>query len=68
MKKMTKEEYQQKFEEQMERSEYTLEDGEVIVQCHAPYPIYWFVRLERRIKTVKDREVTGTMNIIWMEK
>ena len=57
MKKMTKEEYQQKFEDQMERSEYTLEDGEVIVQCHAPYPVYWFVSNKGKLYSAYRKEL-----------
>lgn len=57
MKKMTKEEYQKKFEEQMERSEYSLEDGEVIVQCHAPYPCYWFVSNKGKLYSAYRKEL-----------
>ena len=44
MKKTTRrEEYREKFNEQMNKFNYILQDGEKIVQCKAPYPDYWFI-------------------------
>lgn len=42
-KKFTREEYAKKMERLMEETNYQLKDRESIVQCHAPYPSYWFV-------------------------
>lgn len=42
-KRLTREEYAKKMERLMEETNYQLKDGESIVQCHAPYPAYWFV-------------------------
>ena len=44
MKKTTRrEEYKEKFNEQMQVFNYIMQDGEQIVQCKAPYPEYWFI-------------------------
>lgn len=44
MKKTTRrEEYREKFNEQMQVFNYIMQDGEQIVQCKAPYPEYWFI-------------------------
>ena len=44
MKKTTRrEEYKEKFNEQMNKFNYIPQDGEKIVQCKAPYPEYWFI-------------------------
>lgn len=42
-KRFTREEYAKKMDRLMEETNYQLKDGESIVQCHAPYPAYWFV-------------------------
>lgn len=42
-KRFTREEYAKKMERLMEETNYQLKDGESIVQCHAPYPSFWFV-------------------------
>lgn len=42
-KRLTREEYAKKMERLMKETNYQLKDGESIVQCHAPYPSYWFV-------------------------
>lgn len=42
-KTLTREQYQKKFAEQMERFCYIRQEGEQIVQCKAPYPPFWFV-------------------------
>lgn len=42
-KKISREEYKEKFDRQMNELNYILQDGEQIVQCKAPYPAYWFV-------------------------
>ena len=38
-KKLTRKQYAEKFE----KLNYIFQDGEVIKQCIAPYPCYWFV-------------------------
>ena len=44
MKKVnSREEYRKKFNEQMNKFNYIMQDGEKIVQCKAPYPVYWFI-------------------------
>ena len=40
---LTRKEYANKFNEQMNRFNYIPQEGEVIVQAKAPYPDYWFV-------------------------
>lgn len=42
-KTLTREQYQEKFDEQMERFCYIRQEGEQIVQCKEPYPPFWFV-------------------------
>ena len=42
-KKLTREEYRERFNEQMQVFNYIMQDGEQIVQCKAPYPEYWFI-------------------------
>lgn len=42
-KKLTREEFKEKFDRMMESYNYIPEDGEIIIQCHAPYPDYWFL-------------------------
>lgn len=39
---LTREEYAEKFKEQMNRYNYIPQYGEHIKQCKAPYPDYWF--------------------------
>ena len=39
---LTREDYANKFNEQMSRFNYIPQDGEHIKQCEAPYPDYWF--------------------------
>lgn len=41
--KRTKEQYQEKFINLLEETNYQLQDGEEIRQCKDPYPAYWFV-------------------------
>lgn len=41
--RQTREYYKEKFEKQMERFYYILQDGERIVQCRDPYPPFWFI-------------------------
>lgn len=40
--KLTREEYAEKFKEQMNRFNYIPQAREYIKQCEAPYPDYWF--------------------------
>ena len=42
-KKLTREEYRERFNKQMQVFNYIMQDGEQIVQCKAPYPEYWFI-------------------------
>lgn len=42
-KRLTREQYAKKMERLMKETNYQLKDRESIVQCHAPYPSYWFV-------------------------
>lgn len=42
-KKLSRTEYKEKFDHLMEEYNYIPQDGEVIVQCHAPYPAWWFI-------------------------
>lgn len=42
-KKFTREEYQEKFDRMMEEYNYIPQEGERIIQCHAPYPAWWFI-------------------------
>lgn len=41
--KLTRQQYKEKFDQQMERFNYIKQPGEVILQCNAPYPEYWFL-------------------------
>lgn len=41
--KLTREQYKEKFDQQMEKFYYIKQPGEVILQCNAPYPEYWFL-------------------------
>ena len=41
--KLTRQQYSDKFDKQMERFNYIKQPGEVILQCSAPYPDYWFL-------------------------
>lgn len=41
--KLTRQQYSDKFDKQMERFNYIKQPGEVILQCNAPYPDYWFL-------------------------
>ena len=40
---LTREEYAEKFNEQMNRYNYIPQDGEVIIQCKESCPPYWFI-------------------------
>lgn len=40
---LTREEYAEKFNEQMSRFNYIPQDGELIIQCKESYPPYWFI-------------------------
>lgn len=42
-KKLTRQQYKEKFDKQMERFNYIKQPGEIILQCNAPYPDYWFL-------------------------
>lgn len=42
-KRLTTKQYKEKFDNQLNRVNYIPQDGEKIVQCHAPYPSYWFI-------------------------
>lgn len=42
-KTLSREEYDKKFKEQLDRFYYIPQAGEVIVQCHEQYPPYWFI-------------------------
>lgn len=42
-KRLTREQYAKKMERLMKETNYQLKERESIVQCHAPYPSYWFV-------------------------
>lgn len=42
-KKLTRQQYSDKFDQQMERFNYIPQPGEMIHQCSAPYPDYWFL-------------------------
>lgn len=70
-KKTTREEYAEKFKEQMNILNYIPQEGEKIVQCRHPHPPYWFISnkgyifsaYKRNLKIVKpifDR--TGIAN------
>lgn len=70
-KKLTREEYREKFNEQMQVFNYIMQEGEQIVQCIAPYPEYWFISNKgylfsaytSKIKVIKpNHRYTGTMN------
>lgn len=70
-KKLTKKEYQEKFVNLLEETNYQLQDGEEIRQCKDPYPAYWFVSNKgyllsvagKTIKTVKaNYRTTGKSN------
>ena len=41
--KLTRQQYSDKFDKQMEKFYYIKQPGEVILQCNAPYPEYWFL-------------------------
>ena len=41
--KLTRQQYSDKFDKQMERFNYIPQQGEMILQCSAPYPDYWFM-------------------------
>lgn len=41
--KLTRQQYKEKFDQQMEKFYYIKQPGEVILQCNAPYPEYWFL-------------------------
>lgn len=41
--KLTRQQYSDKFDQQMERFNYIPQQGEMILQCSAPYPDYWFM-------------------------
>lgn len=41
--KLTRQQYSDKFDKQMERFNYIPQPGEMIHQCSAPYPDYWFL-------------------------
>ena len=70
-KKLTKQEYQEKFIRLLKETNYQLQDGEEIRQCKDPYPAYWFVSNKgyllsvagKNIKTVKaNYRKTGKSN------
>ena len=42
-KKISRKEYKEKLDRQMNEFNYILQEGEQIVQCKEPYPAYWFV-------------------------
>lgn len=39
---LSREEYNNKFNKQLEKVNYIFQAGEIIKQCEAPYPDYWF--------------------------
>lgn len=73
-KKLTREQYQEKFINLLEETNYQLQDGEKIIQCKDPYPAYWFVSNKgyllsvygKTIKHVKARyRTTGKTSGNW---
>ena len=42
-KKLTRENYAEKFKKMMEVYNFVPQDGEIIMQCHEPYPGWWFI-------------------------
>lgn len=42
-KKLSREQYEKKFKDQMNRYNYIPQEGEIIVQCKEKYPLYWFI-------------------------
>lgn len=73
-KKLTREQYQEKFINLLEETNYQLQDGEEIRQCKDPYPAYWFVSNKgyllsvagKTIKHVKARyRTTGKTSGNW---
>lgn len=54
---LTREEYAEKFNEQMNRFNYIPQEGEVIVQAKAPYPDYWFVSNKGYVFTAYYKDV-----------
>lgn len=54
---LTREEYAEKFNEQMNRFNYIPQEGEVIVQAKAPYPDYWFVSNKGYVFTARYKDV-----------
>lgn len=56
IKKLTREEYKQKFNEQFNKY-YQLEDGEQVQQCKEPYPPYWFISSKGRLFSVARNNI-----------
>ena len=48
----TAKEYREKFTKQFKESDFKLEPNEKIVQCHEPYPPYWFISNHARLFSV----------------
>lgn len=57
-KKLTREQYKEKFDKQMERFNYIPQEGEKIVQCNLPYPEYWFLSNKGYLFSVYRDEIT----------
>lgn len=54
---LTREEYAEKFNEQMNRYNYIPQAGEHIKQCEAPYPDYWFASDKGYVFTAYYKDV-----------
>lgn len=55
---MTREKYKQKFDELFgKKFNYIMEPGEKIVQCHDPYPSYWFISNMAKLFSVYFKDV-----------
>lgn len=70
-KKLTREQYAEKFKKMMEVYNFVPQDGEIIMQCHEPYPGCWFISnagylytaFNNRIQVVKPNyRETGKKN------
>lgn len=70
-KRLSREEYAEKFEELFSKINYIPQSGEKIVQCKEPYPDYWFVSnkgyvfsvYKNNIKVIKPNfDCTGKAN------
>lgn len=56
-KKLTKQEYQEKFIRLLEETNYQLQEGEEIRQCKDPYPAYWFVSNKGYLLSVAGKNI-----------